>query len=66
MTAQMDRKLAQAYIRGQKDIDAFDRREAVAQQREFAIDRELERIKAKRPSEPPTEVLDGEFRELGE
>ncbi len=69
MTAKTDRELAWAYIKGQKSIDAFDRREAAAQLREFALDRELEWHKAKRRqqfSQSATEVVLGEFREAAE
>jgi hypothetical protein len=67
--ATSDTRLAWAYIRGQKAIDAFDRREANAQSRCLALDRELERRREKRIqrfSEPATEVIDGEFREAAE
>ena len=59
------RELAWAYIKGQKAIDAFDRREGIAQSRDFAIDRELERRREKRlqqSSESVTQVTVGEFR----
>lgn len=69
MPEKRDRKLARAYIRGQKDIDAFLRREAAAQSREITINRELEWHKARRlqqSSESAAEIVDGEFREVGE
>jgi hypothetical protein len=69
MTTNSDRDLAWAYIKGQKTIDAFDRREANAQLRCFALDRELERRKEKRlrrSGEFTTEVNVGEFREAAE
>jgi hypothetical protein len=47
MKTNSDRSLAWAYIRGQKAIDAFDRRETNAQLRCFALDRELERRREK-------------------
>jgi hypothetical protein len=69
MTIKTDADLARAYINGQKAIDAFDRREASKQLMCFAIDRELERRRAKRLqefSESSTKVIDGEFREAAE
>jgi hypothetical protein len=69
MTTKSDTELAWAYIRGQKTIDAFDRREANAQLRCFALDRELERRRERRFQrfgESATEVIDGEFREAAE
>jgi hypothetical protein len=69
MTKNSDKELAWAYIRGQKAIDAFDRREANAQLRCFALDRELERREEKRLrrfSKSATEVDVGEFREAAE
>ncbi len=69
MTTEIDAELAWAYIRGQKAIDAFDKREANAQLRCFALGRELERRRAKRFqrfSESTTEVIVGEFREAAE
>jgi hypothetical protein len=69
MTKTSDRDLAWAYIRGQKAIDAFDRREANAQLRCFALDRELERRGEKRLqrfSKSTTEVNVGEFRVAAE
>jgi hypothetical protein len=69
MTTKTDEELAWAYIKGQKAIDAFDKREANAQLRCIALGRELERHKAKRflpISEPATNVVDGEFSEAAE
>jgi hypothetical protein len=69
MTTNSDVELAWAYIKGQKAIDAFDRREANAQLRCFAVDRELERRMEKRLrrfGESTTEVNVGEFREAAE
>jgi hypothetical protein len=69
MTTEIDTELAWAYIRGQKAIDAFDRREANALLRCFALGRELERRRAKRLqqfSESTTEAIVGEFREAAE
>jgi len=69
MTTNSDRDLAWAYIKGQKAIDAFDRREANAQLRCFALDRELERRGEKRLqrfSKSTTEVNVGEFRVAAE
>jgi hypothetical protein len=66
MTTKSDTELAWAYIKGQKAIDAFDRREANAQLRCFAVGRELERRRAKRFGESATEIIDGEFREAAE
>jgi hypothetical protein len=64
MTDNRIRKIAQAYLDGQKAIDAFDRRDASAQLRCHAISRELERRKEKRSlrgggSSP--DVIDAEF-----
>jgi hypothetical protein len=64
-----DAELARAYIKGQKVIDAFDRRDANAQLRCFALVHEIERRKAKRlqqSSEPASEVSVGELREAAE
>ncbi len=64
-----DAELARAYIKGQRVIDAFDRRDANAQSRCFALVHELERRKAKKlqqSSEPATEVGGGELREAAE
>ena len=69
MTTSTDTKLAWAYIRAQKAIDAFDRREASKQLMCFAIDRELERRREKRSQrlgESATEVSVGEFKEAAE
>jgi hypothetical protein len=69
MTRKSDRDLAWAYIKGQKAIDAFDRREASAQLRCFALDRELERRREKRLQrfgERLARAVDGEFREAAE
>jgi hypothetical protein len=66
MTTKSDTELARAYIKGQKAIDAFDRREANAQLRCIAVGRELERRRAKRSGESAPEVIDGEFREAAE
>lgn len=66
MTTKSDTELAWAYIKGQKAIDAFDRREANAQLRCVAVGRELERRRAKRFGESAPEVIDGEFREAAE
>jgi hypothetical protein len=69
MTTKIDAELAWAYIRGQKAIDAFDRREGNAQLRCFALGRELERRRTKRFqqfSESTAEVIVGEFREAAE
>jgi len=69
MTADTDAELARAYINGQRVIDAFDRREANAQLRCFALVHELERRRAKRlqqSSETATEVSGGELREAAE
>ena len=68
MTTSTDADLAGAYIKGQKAIDAFDRREANKQLMCFAVGRELERRREKR-SQPPgksaPEVV-GEFSEVAE
>jgi putative IMPACT (imprinted ancient) family translation regulator len=64
-----DAELARAYIKGQKVIDAFDRRDANAQSRCFALVHELERRKVKRlqqASEPASEVGVGELQEAAE
>jgi hypothetical protein len=69
MTMKTDADLAWAYINGQKEIDAFDRREANKQLMCIAIGRELERRRAKwlhELSEYSTKVIDGEFREAAE
>jgi len=69
MTKKTDRELAWAYIKGQKAIDAFDRREGIAQKRDFAIDCELERRrdKGRQPSgKSVTGFTVGEFREAAE
>ena len=69
MTTSTDTKLAWAYIRGQKAIDAFDRREASKQLMCFALGRELERRRAKRLQQfsgSTTEAIVGEFREAAE
>ena len=65
----IDAELARAYIKAQRVIDAFDRREANAQLRCFALVHELERRRAKRlqqASESATEVIVGEFGEAAE
>ena len=69
MTTSTDTKLAWAYIRGQKEIDAFDRREANKQLMCFALGREFERRREKRSlqlGESATEGLVGEFKEAAE
>ena len=69
MTTSTDTKLAWAYIRGQKAIDAFDRREASKQLMCFAIDRALERRREKRSQrlgESATEVSVGKLKEAAE
>jgi hypothetical protein len=69
MTTNIDADLAWAYIKGQKAIDAFDRREANAQLRCFALGRELERRREKRFQrfgESATEDFVSEFREAAE
>jgi hypothetical protein len=66
MKTNSDADLAWAYIKGQKAIDAFDRREASAQLRCVAVGRELERRRAKRFGESAAEVIDGEFSEAAE
>jgi hypothetical protein len=69
MTIKTDADLARAYINGQKEIDAFDRRDANKLLMCIAIGRELERRRAKRLqefSESSTKVIDGEFREAAE
>jgi hypothetical protein len=67
MTKKIDTELAWAYIKGQKALDAFDRREANTQVRCIALDRELERRKAKR-LQPFSETTTGasEFGEAAE
>jgi hypothetical protein len=69
MTGKTNAELAQAYIDAQRAIDAFDRREANAQSRCFAIGRELERRKEKRllrAGASVAEVIDAEFSEAAE
>ena len=69
MITKTDADLARAYINGQKAIDAFERSEANALLRCFALGRELERRGAKRLqqfSESTTEAIVGEFREAAE
>jgi hypothetical protein len=69
MTTSADADLAWAYIKGQKAIDAFDRREANKQLMCFAVGRELERRREKRSQllgESATEVSVGEFEEAAE
>jgi hypothetical protein len=64
MTTSTDADLAWAYIKGQKAIDAFDRREANKQLMCFAVGHELERRREKRSQllgESATEVSVGEF-----
>jgi hypothetical protein len=58
-------ELAWAYIRGQKVIEAFDRREGSGQLRSINLGRELERRKAMRRGGPAT-VIEGDFSEAAE
>jgi hypothetical protein len=69
MTKEIDEKLARAYIKGQKAIDAFDRRDANKLTQLFAIDRKFEQRRAKRfqpLGEPVPEILGGEFSQAAE
>jgi hypothetical protein len=68
MTTEVNVELAWAYIRGQKVIEAFDRREASAQLRSVALDRELERRKARSVQRRggPATVIEGDFSEAAE
>jgi hypothetical protein len=68
MTTEVNVELAWAYIRGQKVIEAFDRREASAQLRSIALDRELERRKARSVKwrGGPATVIEGDFSEAAE
>ena len=61
MTKKIDAELAWAYIKGQKALDAFERREANTQLRCVALDRELERRKAKR-LQPFSETATGPIK----
>ena len=68
MTTEVNVELAWAYIRGQKVIEAFDKREASAQSRSFALDREIERRKARSIQRwaGPATLIEGEFSEAAE
>ena len=68
MTTELNVELAWAYIKGQKAIEAFDRREAIAQSRSVALDRELERRKARSAQRwaGPATVVEGDFSEAAE
>lgn len=61
--------LAQAFIAGEAQIDAIDKRIATYEQRRMTIYRELERISdrlAQRIEKAATEIIEGEFSEAAE
>ena len=61
--------LAQAFIDGEAQIDAIDKRIATYEQRRMTIYRELERISdrlAQRIEKAATEIIEGEFSEAAE
>ena len=65
----IDEELAQAYINGQRAIDAFNKREAISQSRCRALVRELEWHQEKRLRRLGglvKAVFDGDFSEAAE